>query len=318
MCNISNILEFMISVIVPVYNSEATLYESVRSILAQSYKDLEVILINDGSTDNSPKICDGFKHEDDRVIVIHKTNEGAAKARNDGLKIAKGDYIGFVDSDDFIDSNMYAHMWDLAQKHNADIVQCGHEKISTDGEILYRSGYTECVINDNKKIFHQYCKQDNTDNYSPTKIYRRSIIENVYFGELHYSEDAVFIMQAFLKCSTLVVTGKLFYKYIQTPLSMCRRPFSLKFTDTVKAGKYMYEKCMQRYPEYATYFAFYTAMWARYCYCGAVKIDKKLSEELLDTFNEYYKKIRFVNHLNKLSLSIFFFKYFRNIYLRVK
>ena len=104
---------FMISIIVPIYNVELYLEKCIESIINQTYKDIEVILINDGSTDKSGIICDKYAKIDDRIIVLHKENGGVSSARNKGLDIAKGDYIAFVDPDDYIEPNMYEEMfWD--------------------------------------------------------------------------------------------------------------------------------------------------------------------------------------------------------------
>ena len=114
----------MLSVIVPVYNAEKDLDRCVNSILNQTYRDIEVILVDDGSPDNSPCICDGFSHKDSRVRVIHKENGGVSTARNAGLDAAQGDYIAFVDSDDFIEPDMYEKMMNIAEKYSCDVVMC--------------------------------------------------------------------------------------------------------------------------------------------------------------------------------------------------
>lgn len=111
-----------ISVIIPIYNVEQYLSQCLDSIINQTYTNLEIILINDGSTDNSEKICNQYKLLDPRIIVIHKTNGGLSDARNTGIKIATGDYISFVDADDFIDENMYTILFQKINTTNADII----------------------------------------------------------------------------------------------------------------------------------------------------------------------------------------------------
>ena len=117
-------MNYLISIIVPIYNVDKYLEECIESLRNQTYKNLEIILINDGSTDNSEQI---FRHEakqDNRIVFINKKNGGSASAKNEGLKIAKGDYIAFVDSDDFIELDMIEYMVNTIKKYNADIVQC--------------------------------------------------------------------------------------------------------------------------------------------------------------------------------------------------
>ena len=117
----------MISLVVPIYNVEKFLGQCIESIINQTYNDIEIILVDDGSTDNSGKICDEYKSIDNRIRVIHKVNGGLSSARNAGMRIAQGEYICFIDSDDYIDSQMLEIM--KKQIKNADIVICGKEDI---------------------------------------------------------------------------------------------------------------------------------------------------------------------------------------------
>lgn len=125
-----------ISVIIPIYNVEQYLSQCLDSIINQTYTNLEIILINDGSTDNSEKICNQYKLLDPRIIVIHKTNGGLSDARNTGIKIATGDYISFVDADDFIDKNMYTILFQKINTTNADIIWYNHYNYQSSNEIL--------------------------------------------------------------------------------------------------------------------------------------------------------------------------------------
>ena len=118
-----------LSIIVPVYNVEPYLRRCIDSILAQTFTDFELILVDDGSPDNCPAICDEYAEKDPRIVVIHKQNGGLSDARNAGLDIARGEYIGFVDSDDYIDAEMYEKMYNAAIMHNSDIVSCAYERI---------------------------------------------------------------------------------------------------------------------------------------------------------------------------------------------
>lgn len=114
-----------ISIVIPIYNTEQYLDKCVDSVLNQTYKNLEVILVDDGSTDDSGKICDYYAAKDQRVVIIHQRNQGNNVARKNGVKIANGDYVGFVDSDDWIEPDMYQCMVDNIKKNNADIVSVG-------------------------------------------------------------------------------------------------------------------------------------------------------------------------------------------------
>lgn len=138
-----------ISVIVPVYNCEPYVERCIRSIMAQTYTDLEIICINDGSTDSSGEILEQLAYEDSRIRVVHQANSGASAARNAGIDIATGDFITFVDSDDSIESNMYETLIPYFSDENIDIVHCGYKRIRLDGSIKDVNG-TGKVIRQNK------------------------------------------------------------------------------------------------------------------------------------------------------------------------
>ena len=115
----------MISIIVPIYNVAPYLSQCIESLMEQTYKDIEMILVDDGSTDNSPAICEEYKKKDPRIRVIHQENKGVVSARKEGLRAARGTYIGFVDGDDWIEPDMYACMYQKLIDQKVDIVMCG-------------------------------------------------------------------------------------------------------------------------------------------------------------------------------------------------
>ena len=281
----------MISIIVPVYNAELYLDRCIKSILNQTYREFELILIDDGSTDSSLSICKNYASQDSRIVIISKKNEGAGLARNEGLKIANGDYIGFVDSDDYISPDMYREMYRKAIENDADIVQCGYLKVDEKDKIITKSNYQNKIINKGELCFKEYCKRKNIDNYSPCKIFKRKILEDIYFGNYCYSEDAYFIIQAFLNCKKLVVISSNYYYYVQTFGSACRRPYSVKYIDTITVGEYMYDLTKKHYPHLAYYFARYTAVWCRFNYWGTKNNEfysKIVVNEFLLKFQKYY------------------------------
>lgn len=128
--------DILISVIVPIYNVEQFLSKCIQSIINQSYSRLEIILVDDGSTDDSPQICDEFKEKDKRIKVIHKKNGGLSDARNVGIEVASGEYIGFVDSDDYIDELMYEKLLNACIRNNSYISICGRNIVNIDNDIL--------------------------------------------------------------------------------------------------------------------------------------------------------------------------------------
>lgn len=188
--------EGLISIIVPVYNVEEYLDKCVESIVDQTYKNLEIILVDDGATDNSGKLCDEWAKKDDRIRVVHKENGGLSSARNAGLDIATGDYIGFVDSDDYISSVMYERLLKIINEHDADIACCG--------VIRYTNAeYIPTLINNLKEVTYDMDKLDfytdcvtqrNTGGLGVcNKLYRRSAFVGMRFKEGIYVEDYYFL-----------------------------------------------------------------------------------------------------------------------------
>lgn len=164
-----------ISIVVPVYNMERYLTQCVESILAQTFTNWELLLVDDGSTDNSGKMCDEWSKQDNRVKVIHKENTGQADSRNIALKNARGRYIGFVDSDDWIEPNMYETMYSVATQQDADIVICGYAD-----EYVKRA---EVYNNDNKTVIYtqdeaieRLIYDNEIRSYLWDKLFRREIL----------------------------------------------------------------------------------------------------------------------------------------------
>lgn len=147
----------MLSIIVPVYKVEKYLRQCLDSIVNQTYENLEIILIDDGSPDNCGKICDEYAQRDNRIKVIHKENGGLSSARNIGTQIAKGEYITYVDSDDWLDKNMYSELISALEKYNLDMVRC--EAYTSDGInkeiILPKEEYKNKIFYD-KEILYRY------------------------------------------------------------------------------------------------------------------------------------------------------------------
>ena len=177
-----------ISVIVPVYKVEKYLDRCVESIVNQTYKNLEIILVDDGSPDNCPAICDAWANKDERIKVIHKENGGVSSARNRGIDAATGDYIGFVDSDDWIEPDMYELLADNAKKYDADISRCGYfvdwpdhiAQVGNGGILLYEDIERRCEM---LRSYHLVSALWN-------KIYRRELFEEERLDEsLRITED---------------------------------------------------------------------------------------------------------------------------------
>lgn len=178
----------LITIIVPIYNAETYMQRCVDSILDQTYKNLEIILVDDGSLDNSALICDEYVKQDNRVKVIHKKNGGAADARNSALDIAYGDYIGFVDSDDWIEPDMFEVLIEDAVANNADISCCGYYKVYNNGSKDNNiRGFSDYRVFKGKEIFKEFFLFTNFPVWN--KIYKSHIFADIRFPVGKIYED---------------------------------------------------------------------------------------------------------------------------------
>lgn len=183
----------MISVIVPIYNVEKYLSKCIESIIDQTYKDLEIILVDDGSTDSSGKICDEFASKDNRIKVIHKKNSGVSSARNQGLDKANGNYIAFVDSDDYIEKNMYEKMINIMNKYDVDIVSCNYNHVNGKIEPFFSLDEDEYI--DNKTdLIEKIFQYKNYDMILFNKLYKRYVWSNIRFPVgINLAEDLMML-----------------------------------------------------------------------------------------------------------------------------
>lgn len=226
----------LISVIVPVYKAEPYLRRCVDSILAQTYTNLEVILVDDGSPDNCGVICDEYAEKDKRVKVIHQANAGVSAARNAGLRIAKGEYISFVDADDTIDADMCEILLQIARKEDADIVECNYRRdLSVQGGTGRVSTYygLDAVV----RLFTADGYPDGF-NVSPyAKLIRReATCENGFLEGCSMAEDMLYVVELFCKASKVVKLDRRLYTYWITPHSATNQEYRINKADEVNAA----------------------------------------------------------------------------------
>lgn len=208
-------MEKLISIITPVYNSERWLDKCINSVQSQTYKNFELILVNDGSTDNSGEICNKYADKDDRIKVIHTINQGVSSARNQGLELARGDYICFLDSDDAFKENLCEIISNTFDKNDIDIIIFGYENTSKE-QILpsFNNGKIENLIKDLDKY-----KKLNTNydfcfscRYSFKRLFLKSI-NNVFDKDISMGEDTLFNMKAIFESNSIYVLKQSLYIY---------------------------------------------------------------------------------------------------------
>ncbi|MBU5337320.1 glycosyltransferase family 2 protein [Intestinibacter bartlettii] len=210
-----------ISIIVPVYNTGKKLRKCIDSILNQTYKNFEVILINDGSTDNSLSICKEYKKKDNRIKIINQDNKGSVYARNSGVELAIGKYIVFIDADDWIDREFLNILYNEAEEYSCDIVACNPYLVYGNGLIKrIRTDFTQDIIFENEEIKNEVLSKLVGDTGFPSslwgKIYKRNLFENYgeyFFRMKFFGEDLALNIELLPKCKKIKVIDKPLYYY---------------------------------------------------------------------------------------------------------
>lgn len=220
--------EPLISVIVPIYNVENYLEKCIESIVRQTYKHLEIILVNDGSPDNSAAICEKYKNMDERIILIHKTNGGLSSARNAGLKIAKGEIIVCIDSDDWIHQDMIQVMYRNLEEYNADMSVCNFEIKEANGKKSGKSFTHKIEILDREQAMQYAILPEKYYGFAWNKMYRKSILQDMLYDEtIRKGEDSPFTCEYISKCQKIVYQDIPLYYYRQDTVSITRSKFNI-------------------------------------------------------------------------------------------
>ncbi|MDE6275156.1 MAG: glycosyltransferase [Clostridia bacterium] len=251
-----------ISVIVPVYKVEKYINQCVESILNQTFEDFELILVDDGSPDNSGAICDELALTDGRIVCIHKENGGLSSARNAGIDMAKGDYIAFVDSDDIIDKEMLQVMYSNIVKYNADISGIEYAEFSQDLPQLKKNK----IIKFKQKNLMEFIMQKNRLYCVVRYLYKKSILQNQRFDcDIKLGEDQIFIFDYVLKCGSLVMSDYNGYYYRRNINSLSNGQLKSSCIGELDNRLKMIEKLDKKTKKYgqAHYWKGVVAYWTR-------------------------------------------------------
>ena len=203
----------LISIIVPVYNVKNYLEKCLQSICGQTYKNLEIILIDDGSSDGSGELCDLFAQRDGRIKVIHQTNAGQSAARNRGLAVAQGEFLGFVDSDDWIEPDMYEFLYCLLKENEADISICSHCRDKDGGSVVKYASGKQFVFTRDEGI-RALAVDKHIRNYVWDKLYKRCLFSDIAFPLNRIFEDIAISYQVFYKAENIVMRDLPKYHYV--------------------------------------------------------------------------------------------------------
>lgn len=298
-----------ISVIVPVYNVEEYLEKCLNSLVNQTLKDIEIIVVNDGTKDNSQDIIDKFSKKYKNIKSYIKENGGLSSARNYGLKYAKGEYIAFVDSDDYVENNMYENMYNKAKEGNFDIVACDLKYMYGEEEVLAHSNLKKDLTTKEeikKSYIYIYPAAWN-------KIYKKELLKDIEFKEKVWFEDVEFLYRLYPRINSIGYINKYYYNYVQREGAITRI-FNNKLYDYINNwnGIIDFYKKENLYDEYRKELEY---CYVRYIYATFVKraANYKNIEEYNRAVNIAIKNVN--EHFPKYKRNKYFYKSLKGIYL---
>ena len=286
-------MEDKVSIIIPVFKVEKYLDKCIRSVISQSYKNIEIILVDDGSPDNCPELCDAWARIDSRIKVIHKQNGGLASARNAGLEIASGNFIMFIDSDDYIDTNLITDNIIFFNERNVDMVGFGICEIK--GNSVGNISMADGIMSSSEAVRHLLLWDGKVRSFAWNKIYKRSIINNLRFNDaLRYGEDTPFVFATLAKATKYYQNSKPYYFYVRREDSLIGVEFSENKMLSIKASELIYNECISVWKEYKSF-----AECSIVYNCMSLIRLLFLTKDWKQRYEKYYFEI--VNIMNKYS-----------------
>lgn len=279
----------LISVIIPVYNPGKHLYKCLESIINQTYDNLEIVLVNDGSTDESAEICLNYAQQDKRIKYIYQENKGVSRARNVGIDNSSGDYYSFIDSDDYLELDTYEYLVDLIQEHQVDAVNYEYYITYKDNEVTHRIkdesyGYFERAKAQYQLVYNVA--------FAWNKLFSREIIEEIKFNEeILRGEDSLFARMAFDRANSVWFDSRPLIHYVQSEESAVRGKFRVSQLTALELYDIYYPFYQEKYPELLNKFAsnmasllisLYYDMWS-----DNVEYTKEQGK-VYDTYCKYY------------------------------
>lgn len=276
----------LLSVIVPVYNAEQWIERCLKSISQQTYTNLEILVVDDGSTDGSLQVIRQFANKDGRIAVFTQENGGEAKARETGIHMAKGQYITFVDADDYIDPDMYEVMCEVMERENADIVETGCRQVYPTGGVILERRLSYQYIDNSYECIKQYLLQKNIGNYLWNKVYRRSLMEGLDHNIPRFRYSVDFYLNAIIhgRAKKKITLESVYYNYMMHQGQITAMSFSFARLDSLRAGMaiadYYKEDPMLR------------ALAAVYVCDYYFQFGKCIYEKQSDLWKQYRKKTR--------------------------
>lgn len=279
----------LISIIIPVYKVEKYLEKCIESVLKQTYTNLQIILVDDGSPDNCGKICDEYAKKDPRIEVIHKVNGGLSDARNVGIAKAKGKYIGFVDSDDYIKEDMYEILINLIKEYDADVSICNLYDV-IDGKEYIRNNENGIQEYSRLEILKEVLLDKNIQSYAWNKLYKKELFDEIKYPIGKKYEDIGTTFYVFEKCNKIVVTSEPEYYYLKRSDSLVNNVTEstvLDYTDII-IQRYLYtQKNIEELRKYNNYYLAKTLITAH----NDIELLGSISEKMQEKYKELYNLV---------------------------
>ena len=279
----------LISIIIPVYKVEKYLEKCIESVLKQTYTNLQIILVDDGSPDNCGKICDEYAKKDPRIEVIHKVNGGLSDARNVGIAKAKGKYIGFVDSDDYIKEDMYEILINLIKEYDADVSICNLYDV-IDGKEYIRNNENGIQEYSRLEILKEVLLDKNIQSYAWNKLYKKELFDEIKYPIGKKYEDIGTTFYVFEKCNKIVVTSEPEYYYLKRSDSLVNNVTEstvLDYTDII-IRRYLYtQKNIEKLRKYNNYYLAKTLITAH----NDIELLGSISEKMQEKYKELYNLV---------------------------
>lgn len=287
---------FLVSIIVPIFNSEVYLAKCIESVINQTYENIEIILVNDGSTDTTPKIIDEYANSDKRIIAVHKENGGIGSAYKAALSKITGDYIFFVDSDDWLELEAVEDLINLAVENDADMVSFGIRAYNQNGEVtempIFRN--SDLVLKTNAEILQTHFEV--LKHPTLARLYKRKLFENIVIFEQNIGIDEMLTPQLLTKCNTAVYISKEYYNVLIRQESVCREKHNEKtIKETLLIHSFVCEFIENRMPEYAIYpqlkYLNILIIFYRYLEKNVNLINNETKKQILKDIRHYYEKV---------------------------
>ncbi len=303
----------LISVIVPVFNVEKYLNRCIDSILSQTYRHLEILLIDDGSNDSSPQICDEYSKKDKRVRTIHKKNGGVSSARNAGLDVASGQFISFIDADDFISNDMYKELIEVYNAHHYDLVKCFYDYYINDTITTKHYYYDPGLIDiSDKNSIYSLFKEKKMDAEIWSYLFKKDTIGDLRFKNYGFGEDLLFVITIISKVKSLYITNNSYYHYFinDNGAVYSKKNVSRNMNNIILVNKELRDIILKEqyyYFDFLTVITIYRIIEDNICsYTGSSIID------LIDDFEELKSLINSINVKELTYYQRCFFHFLKN------